>query len=51
MGFDGFDEWVLIGLMVAGFLIGGLMMEGWVLIVDGGWVLIGLMVVEFRIFY
>ena len=35
-GFDDFDPWVLIGLMVAGILIGGLMMEAWVLIVNGG---------------
>ena len=54
------EGWVLIRLMVAGILMGGLMMEvglimvvvwvdngRWVLIVDGGWVLIGLMVVGF----
>ena len=45
-GWD-FDGWVDDG----SWWLCGLMMEGWVLIVDGGWVLIGLMVVEFRIFY
>ena len=48
MGFDDFDMWVLIGLMVARILMGGLlMMEARVLIIDGGWVLIGLIVSGF----
>ena len=41
MGFDDFDPWVLIGLMVAGILMGGLMMEAGLMMVvvwvdDGG---------------
>ena len=41
MSFDNFDQWVLIGLMVAGILIGGLMMESGLMMVvvwvdDGG---------------
>ena len=41
MGFDGFDKWVLIRLMVVGILMGGFMMEASLMIVvvwvdDGG---------------
>ena len=35
MGFDGFDEWVLIRFMVVGILMGGLMMVV-VWVDDGG---------------
>ena len=41
VGFDGFDKWVLIRLMVVGILMGGFMMEASLMIVvvwvdDGG---------------
>ena len=41
MSFDNFDQWVLIGLMVFGILMGGLMMEAGLMMVvvwvdDGG---------------
>ena len=33
MSFDNFDQWVLIGLMVVGILMGGLMMEAGLMMV------------------